>query len=133
MKTENNQNREWNVIKIFDEYRLLINAGREDGLKEDEELVVLGGGEQITDPVKGNYIGVLNVPKATVRVIHVQEKMAVVENTEFYEASTGLLGSYIPTKKHYLTKLPVDSADISGGWKKEKIKIGDVVKRKQDI
>lgn len=133
MADSNSQNKTWRVVKIFDEYHVLINAGTDDKIKEGDLLKIFGTTEEIIDPETKKSLGTLEKIKASVRVIHVQKNMCVAENVETYEAApadiiTQIVGTPL-TRRTYLRKLPVDPEDFSGGWEREKIKIGDPVKK----
>ena len=132
MADDNSQNKIWRVIKIFDEYHVLVNAGADDEINEGDLLKILGTTGEIIDPETKESLGTLEKVKASVRVIHVQKNMCVAENVETYEAAPAdvITGVFEPLRRRtYLRKLPVDPEDISGGWEEEKIKIGDPVKK----
>lgn len=133
MADDNSQNKKWRVIKIFDEYHVLVNAGADDGINEGDLLKILGTTGKIIDPETKKSLGTLEKVKASVRVIHMQKNMCVAENVESYktaplDAIAGFVGAAFEPRT-YLRKLPVDPDDISGGWEEEKIKIGDQVRK----
>lgn len=133
MADDNSQNKIWRVIKILDEYHVLVNAGTDDKINEGDLLKIIGTTGEIIDPETKESLGTLEKVKASVRVIHVQKNMCVAENVETYKAApadviAGIIGTTLG-RRTYLEKLPVDPGDISGGWEEEKIKIGDPVKK----
>ena len=126
MTNKGAKERKWRVIRIFDEYRVLINAGTSDGIGEGDLLKIVGETEEIIDPETKKKLGKLEKVKAKVRAIQVQANMCVAESAQTYK-TTGLIPILEP--KEYLEKLPVDPESVSGGWVEEKIRIGDQVKR----
>lgn len=72
------------VIKILDEYTLVINKGSEDTVKiGDVCLVYQLDNEELIDPDTKENLGVLEIVKGFGKVIHVQEKISTIESNEF--------------------------------------------------
>ncbi len=68
------------VAKILDDYRVVINVGRLDGIREGSGVIIFEIGEEILDPITGENLGKLEIIKGTGTVTHVQEKIATVES-----------------------------------------------------
>ena len=69
------------VVKVVDEYRLAINKGTQQGIKNGQRLLIYElSEEEIIDPNSGKQLGKLEIVKGTGKVIHVQEKMSTVES-----------------------------------------------------
>ncbi len=66
------------VAAILDDQRLLINLGIEQGVSINDRFVIFEFGNDITDPETGQSLGKLELIKAQVEAIHVQEKMSLV-------------------------------------------------------
>jgi len=73
---------EGKVIKIIDDYKLVINKGEKDGVKDNDKFMILEKGEELFDPDTGESLGFLEVPKLKMKVIHCQEKNSVLESDE---------------------------------------------------
>jgi len=125
-------NKTWRIVKIIDNYCVVVNAGAEHGIKVDDELEVYEPGEPIIDPETNEELGTLDKIKSYLRVKHVYQKMCLCVNAD--EKITTYMEEFINpfTKivKRSYKPLPVDAEEISGGWKEpEKIKVGDFVRK----
>lgn len=66
------------VAQILNSRELVINRGGEHGIKKDMVFEVLAPqAENITDPETGQVLGSVDRPKVVVRVVQVDEKLAV--------------------------------------------------------
>jgi hypothetical protein len=74
------------IARIIDSYRIVVNKGANAGLKVGQRLIVIGIGETISDPETNEELGVLEIVKGEVEVIHVQEKIATLKSCH-YETS----------------------------------------------
>ena len=116
------------IVKIIDEYRVVVNLGSAS-VKDNQFLEVYQPGQEVTDPETGEALGTLDFIKAKLRVVDVFPKMCVCENKETRQKSLlmGLAQSF-----NYEGKLPlnVQATDISGGYDgvDKKIKVGDLVR-----
>jgi hypothetical protein len=118
----------WKVVKIIDEYNIVVNAGYEHGINKGARLEIFVPGEEVIDPDTNESLGTLDTIKAYLEVKNVFPKMCVCENAETRQVS--LLAAYHLTREE--TKpLNIDSSQISGGLNKtdRKIRIGDLVRR----
>lgn len=119
----------WKVIKIIDDYRIVINAGAVQGITEDTKLEIYVPGEEILDPDTGAKLGTLDYIKAYLKVVHAYENMSICRNYEIKEASLFDFG--VAFTKYELKTLKVDKTQITGGLNEEDkiIRIGDLVKK----
>jgi len=135
----------WKIIKIVDDYRLVINAGSDDGIKQNDKLVVFDPGEEIFDPDTNESLGTLDTIKCYLKVSDVLKKMCVCENAESDKTSSlnplaaawsatlsasllGIAAGAMPVTSSKKS-LPINAEDISGGLKpKTKIRMGDLVR-----
>lgn len=122
--------RKYKIAKIIDEYRVVVNAGSNDFIKDDDFLEVYQPGQEVSDPDTGESLGTLDFVKAKLRVVDVFPKMCVCENRDTQQKS---LFSNISQNFFYEETLPlnVQTTDISGGYEgiDKKIKVGDLVRK----
>lgn len=121
------------VIKIIDEYTIVINAGS-DYVKENDKLEIYIPGSPIIDPDTKENLGTLDTIKAKLIVTNVYEKFCICTNARISKtisplAQIALLSSSLQQEEPQ--KLDVDPEQISGGYNSEdlKIRIGDLVKK----
>lgn len=120
-------NETYKVIKIINEYKLVINAGKNRFIEQGDTLEIFVPGEEIFDPETKESLGSLDFIKAYLVVKDVFDKMCVCENK--------IISSTLPTLSitelfNQPARLNVDSLDISGGLSGDsKIKIGDLVRK----
>ncbi|MBQ4443689.1 MAG: hypothetical protein II896_03375 [Clostridia bacterium] len=93
------------VIKIIDEYQVVINKGIKAGVKKGDRFLVYKIGEEMKDPDTNESLGNLEIVCGEAVAKHVQDKMTTLES-DLYESSatkriiqkggyTSLLGSQI--------------------------------------
>lgn len=122
--------RKYKIAKIIDEFKVVVNAGSNDFIKDGDFLEVYQPGQEVIDPDTGESLGALDFIKAKLRVVNVFPKMCVCENrdTERTSIISNIAQSFI-----YQEKLPlnVQTTDISGGYEEvdKKIKVGDLVRK----
>lgn len=69
------------VVKVIDEYTIVINRGSEHGVsKGDQFLVYFIEPEELKDPETGESLGNLEVVRGTCSAIHVQPKITTVKS-----------------------------------------------------
>jgi len=69
------------VVKVIDEYTIVINRGSEHGIsKGDQFLVYFIEPDEIKDPETGESLGHLEVVRGTGSAIHVQPKITTVKS-----------------------------------------------------
>jgi hypothetical protein len=66
------------VIRIFSETSLLVNIGAREGLTRGDRLVVIERGDEIRDPKTGESLGGLELIKAELTAVDVQERMSIL-------------------------------------------------------
>lgn len=122
---------EFKVIKIIDDYKVVINAGYQNNVTKKDVFEIYVVGEQVYDPDTEEPIGTLDIIKATITPITIYDKMSICINTQSdlnSLAQTGLLlqGIYSGKSK----RLNVDNTQITGGLSSpDEIKIGDKVRK----
>lgn len=71
------------VIKVVDEYQIVINRGSENGVTLGTRFLIFGGGEELTDPDTGENLGMLELVRGKARVVHVQGKICTLDSDEY--------------------------------------------------
>ena len=110
------------IVKIIDEYRVVVNAGSNYSVREDDIF-------EVYQPGTGESLGMLDYVKAKLRVVDVFPKMCVCENRDTKQKSL-----LMPLSQNwtYEEKMPLKvlTTDISGGYEgiDKKIKVGDLVR-----
>ena len=71
------------VVKVIDEFTLVINIGSDDEIEKGQRFLVYSiSPDDIIDPDTNESLGKLEIVKGTGTVTHVQEKMATIESSE---------------------------------------------------
>ncbi|MEK6375183.1 MAG: hypothetical protein AABO58_21120 [Acidobacteriota bacterium] len=71
------------VIKVLNDYKVVINRGASDGIKKNMALLIYGlSREELKDPETGENLGKLEIVRGTGVVAHVQDRMATVESNK---------------------------------------------------
>jgi hypothetical protein len=74
------------VAKVIDQYKLVINKGKIDGIRESQRMLVYCvDNEEIKDPDTGKSLGFLELVRGTGRIIFVQEEYSILESDRVYE------------------------------------------------
>jgi hypothetical protein len=69
------------VAKVIDSYKLVINKGSEDGIREGQRMLVYHvSDEDIKDPNTGESLGFLELVRGTGKIIFVQDKISILES-----------------------------------------------------
>lgn len=76
------------IVKILDEIRLIANIGFQEGVAVGDLFVVYEPGEEVTDTESGESLGQLELVKAQVEAVHVQERMVILSPRTFTEKET---------------------------------------------
>lgn len=117
----------WKVVKIIDDYQLVINAGESANLEKGDKLMVYVPGEEILDPDTGESLGTLDTVKCYITVSDVFQKMSVCVNASTTNGDLSNLGKLLSSRPK---PLPINPEDISGGLQPATmIKIGDPVRK----
>lgn len=120
----------WKVIKIIDDYKIVINGGKNDFLNIDDELEIFIEGESLIDPDTKEVLGNLDFIKARIRVKDLFDKFSICVNSE--EITTSLAQVMSAGLMRTSQKpLKVDSSQITGyNLDSDKIiRTGDLVRK----
>ncbi len=83
------------VVKVIDDYHVVINRGADDGIEYDARFLIFGTGERLKDPDSGDDLGILELVRGKAKVVHVQQKISTLSSDEF---------SMIPGKKRVIKR-----------------------------
>lgn len=72
--------KEIKVIKIIDEYNIVINIGFENGVKFGDKFQIYQQGEKLFDPETNEDLGTLDIVKATIIATSVSPKVTICKN-----------------------------------------------------
>jgi hypothetical protein len=72
------------VAKVIDNYKLVINRGEKNGIREKQKMLVYRIDEEIRDPDTGESLGNLELVIGTGKIIFVQENMAILESDKIF-------------------------------------------------
>lgn len=106
------------IASVVDQFRVVINAGRVNGIKVGQRFLIYKIGEEVVDPDSKESLGRLEVIKGIGEVIHVQEKMATLQTTDKHEVQRrpntwGLILSSIEVSKEPKAFIDPEVGDIA--------------------
>jgi len=118
------------VAKIVDNYTIVINLGKNNGVKMNMKFVIYDEGEMIKDPETNEELGKLELVKGRVEVTNVQEKMCVAETYEteeerIYNPLESISEYLYPKSIHVKKPLPIER-DVES--EPLKVHVGDLVR-----
>lgn len=122
------------VIKIIDQYRVILNVGEGARVKPDMRFIIYDEGDEISDPTNGKSLGKLELVKATVRVEHVQPEFCIAGTIPVSYSYTldifSAMQAVTTMRRSERKPLPVDEKDITPLFTKgaDKIRVGDLVR-----
>ena len=129
------------VIKIIDEFSIVINGGLNDSISKGDEIEIFVEGDIITDPFNDNKeLGTLDFVKATLEVVEIYRDFSVCKKFEEKEVYTpsAMEKAFAPvagymqgTKRIEKTvqKISINEEEITGRVKGDfVIKIGDTAR-----
>lgn len=128
--------KEFKIVKILDEYNIIINAGEKDVGIDDILSVLSKNGIEVRDPDGNALLGTIQFPKAIIRVKEVYEKMSICENSERKSGLSDALRAVAmsassPAWVPAPLNIDVGAAASAINEVDEVIRIGDVVKLKE--
>lgn len=127
------ENNQFHVVRIIDEFRIIVNAGTDNGVIRGAIMEVYEKGARLIDPITKEDLGAIDGILATVQVESSREKFSICVNQEKTPGMFDLLASFSalqnPALGGRLKELPVDLEDIQGGLLSDRtIKVGDAVR-----
>ncbi|MCJ1785234.1 hypothetical protein [Mammaliicoccus sciuri] len=116
------KNKKFGVAEIIDERTIIINAGKNDGIKPKQELKVLSPGTyEITDPFTNEKLGAINYVKSIIIVSEVEDKYSFCKPKNKHK---NILSDTLLDNK---TKFHIDTSQINNQITNEPIQIGDLI------
>ena len=120
------------VAEILDRYRVVINLGNEQGVKEGMRFAIYKPGKEIVDPETGKSLGRLELVLGKVRVSSVQEHMCIAMSDETYTTYESSILSYtqiFPQERTHTRALPLKEG-LAGILKEAiTVEVGDPVRQ----
>jgi len=120
------------VLEIIDEYHLVVNAGKEDGVSVDNVVYIYGTPKDIYDQDTGKLLQkIISRPKAQLLVVEVYDKVSLCKSItkkmrDFFSSGFPSIGEMHMIRE--VTKMPIDQEDATGDWPSFKpVKVGDIV------
>lgn len=110
------------VIKILDEYKLVINKGSNDGVVISNRFLIYHLDEEIIDPDTQESLGRLEIVCGEGKPEHIQERMTTLvtcrqdmrkSKTVVKHSGLGMFGTTEETYNPEVTLIPFENADIN--------------------
>ena len=76
---------EGRVAQIIDDHRIVVNKGREHGVRVGQRFLILAIGDEIFDPETNESLGQVEIVKVRGEVTHIQDNMSTLQTTETHE------------------------------------------------
>lgn len=118
------------VVKIISDRQIVLNVGSENAVQVGDIFHIIDkNGEPIIDPETGEYLGNLDLPKATIIVEYVYPKMCICGNNEIIEEQNPFANPFELENHVYRPPLKVNLDEVSGGFDinlLSPIQIGDI-------
>jgi hypothetical protein len=70
------------VVKVIDDFRVVINRGRLDGVEIGDCFLVYEIGEELLDPDTDESLGKLEIVKGRGQAKHVQQRLTTLQSLE---------------------------------------------------
>ncbi|MBO0475093.1 hypothetical protein JZO86_15430 [Enterococcus ureasiticus] len=126
---------EASVIKIIDQYKIVINKGIEHEVTAGDIVEVFEIGEEIIDPTTSRSLGTMDIIKDELLVTTVYPLMSICEKEKLVRNSTqnslaAVTTNIFGTSETEPQKIKIDPEEISGGFEDSDttIRIGDPVR-----
>ena len=130
---------EGKIAKILDDFNVIVNKGRADGVAEGMHFVVYTEVDDVPDPDTGESLGKWELIKGRLVAVHVQDRMTVcsaesplAETPEGYDPRTHTLSAEMIAVsmtsrggRPRSEKLNVNRAEASGVPAAKPIAVGD--------
>ncbi len=83
--------KQYRVVEILTGTRLVLNCGKNVGIKEANEFLVYGLSNPIIDPETGEELGQAEIIRGRGKVIHVQDKLCTIESCLYDEGTSRII------------------------------------------
>src|SRR4051794_20203244 len=123
---------EGRVIRIFDEQRVALNIGSNDGVESGMEFDIYAPGDTITDPDTEEELGIYRLRKARVIAREVFPRFTVASaptRRQRVDEPSGNINALFrqPRYRNVPGRLPVDEFDLEPVQSGSSVKVGDLV------
>lgn len=122
------------IVRIVDEYTLVADLGLEQGVSVGDEYVVVQPVEPVVDPETRAELGVWEMVKARLVVVHAQERLSTLMPLPERPAHATVLSERMAWNSQGApigsrdVALPVDRSQMAGRRRTDLIRVGDTVK-----
>ena len=79
------------IAAVITEYKVVLNAGTDQGLRRNMDFIIYRPGPEITDPDTGASLGILEEVIGRGVITHVQEQLATLESSEVREGGRKII------------------------------------------
>ncbi len=79
-ETKKEKNKKFLVSLVVDENTLVVNIGRDDGIRDGQRFLFYELGQELKDPETGDSLGQLELVIGTGKATHIQDKMTTVRS-----------------------------------------------------
>jgi hypothetical protein len=108
---------DFRVIKIINQFQVVLNKGSLDGINEFQKFLVYELGDEIEDPKTKKKLGRLEIVKGRIKPLHIQENMTSAESDEYTTEKSQKLISYSSFVESQKQK-PLNKQMKVGDWVK---------------
>ena len=133
---------EGKVAKILDEYSIVINVGRAQGVTTGMPFVIFAEGDDVADPDTGESIGKWELVKGRVSAVHVQERLTICQaqatagegeqsDPSTHTLSAAMIADHMRAGERArdgAEKLDVNVSEVAGVPQAGPISVGDLVR-----
>lgn len=123
--------KKYQIIKIIDEYNVLVNAGLDDGITKATKFIIEVKGQPVI--FEGEDYGTLDYVKAELEIKALYDKMALCQNSKVIKVSQRIAMASMLNNLETLEKvapLEINKDDVDSNFKyilDHKLKVGDSV------
>lgn len=118
------------VVKIIDSESIVLNAGYNDGIKENDKFVIYNIGVEVKDPDTGNSLGTLDNIKERVTAVTVLENMCICKCPIVYGSGVKMISTISTLFAEDNKQLNVEQSEITNDLSNDNvIHIGDKARK----
>lgn len=93
------------VVKVIDEFSVVINRGDMDGVEYGDRFLVYEVGEELFDPDTGESLGNIEIVKGRGKPRHIQDRLTTLESLESEQVlRRSALGGFAFGSSEYQTR-----------------------------
>ncbi|UOE96045.1 hypothetical protein [Alkalihalobacillus sp. LMS39] len=123
----------YKIIKIIDEYMVVVNVGAIDGANIGDLLEIYQIGEEIKDPDTNEPLGTLDLIKGKIKIINVYKNFSLCKTAEYLSSPIANVGVTMSKMlgNYDVKALNINTKQVSGGYSEGSdliINLGDPVR-----